>query len=79
MLARYISTIDYNDLTLGCFADRQALRPGQWVENRKDGIRGQFMGITKGGVVGIRWQDGKFTRHDAKMNAKVRQYVKAYE
>lgn len=79
MLKRYIKTVPYSDLTLGCFADRVDLRPGQWVSG-PEGIRGQYMGITKGGVVGIRWQTNpKFTRDDAKKNKLSRQYVRTYE
>lgn len=51
------------------------LQPGQWVQF-PDGPRGQYLGTTSAGVECIRWQNGKFTKVNAKQNRPLRQYAK---
>ena len=54
------------------------MKPGQWVRF-DSGVRGQFMGITRAGVIAIRYQkDSKFGKTDAKANKALRQYAKIY-
>lgn len=54
------------------------MKAGQWIKF-DSGVRGQFMGITRAGVIAIRYQkDSKFGKTDAKANKALRNYAKIY-
>lgn len=66
--------------TIRIFSDSEfgKLKAGQWIVNSA-GSRGQYLGITRQGVVVIRWQPGIFgAKRDTRNNANLRRYAKDY-
>ena len=56
---------------------KNQLQAGQWVQD-STGIRGQYLGETDSGTIVIRWQNGKFSKRDAKNNKNLRRFAKVY-
>jgi hypothetical protein len=69
---KYAPTVQVSDLdTLRTF------RPGQWIA--RDGARGQYLGLTRAGVIVVRWQPGTFgAKRDTRNNRTLRTYAKDY-
>lgn len=66
--------------TVRVFNDAQfaQLKPGQWIVTAGN-TRGQYLGVTRAGVVVIRWQPGIFgAKRDTRNNSTLRRYAKDY-
>lgn len=75
---KYTKPQKHNPESLRLAHEQGQIRPGQWVIYT--GNRGQFHGITRAGVIVIRWQKDweKFGKRHAKANATNRAFAKRY-
>ncbi len=81
MLQKFTKTFRVTDLDS---LTNSNVRPGQWVECM--GVRGQYLGTTRAGVVVIRYQNegrkfgqgGTDRTKDARANAVMRDYARNY-
>jgi hypothetical protein len=75
---QYTKAQTHNPETLRLAHETGNIKPGQWI--LYTGNRGQFHGITRAGVIVIRWQKEweKFGKRQAKANATHRDFAKRY-